>query len=165
MVKARRAAPRKLGCRTGVEQIRLCTWNSRSRSGEGGCPECRRELDSRGPERSGAPWAAHAGLRGLQRGPRDAICVFLEVEIGFRFQFSSFRFQVSGFRSQVLSSFRSQVSGFRFQVFFPRGVAPPWVAAGSYPPRDGRRQRTDDGREITDAKRQRTYQITDKRCV
>ena len=160
-----RAVPRKLGCRAGVEQIRLCTWNSRSRSGEGGCPECRRELDSRGPERSGAPWAAHAGLRGLQRGPRDAICVFLEVEIGSRFQFSSFRFQVSGFRSQVLSSFRSQVSGFRFQVFFPRGVAPPWVAAGSYPPRDGRRQRTDDGREITDAKRQRTYQITDKRCV
>ena len=175
MVKARRAAPRKLGCRTGVEQIRLCTWNSRSRSGEGGCSECRRELDFRGPERSGAPWAAHAGLRGLQRGPRDAICVFLEVEIGSRFQFGGwnrfqvpvFTFQVSGFRFPVssFSSFRSQVSGFRFQVFFPRGVAPPWVAAGSYPPRDGIRQRTDDGREITDAKRQRTYPITDKRCV
>ena len=47
----------------------------------------------------------------------------------------------------------------------PRGVAPPWFAAGSYPPRDAIRQRTDDGREITDAKRQRTYPITDKRCV
>ena len=103
---ARRADPQKTDCRTGAEQIRLCKVDSRWRSGEVGCAECRRGLAFTGPERSGAPWAsrwtpgaARAGLRELQRGPRDAFGVF------------------GGATQQVSSSrFHFQGSGFGFQV-------------------------------------------------
>ena len=120
----RRADPPKLDCRTGAEQIRLCKVDYRSRAGEGGCSECRRELDLRGPERSGAPWAsrwtpgaARAGLRELARGPRDAFCVFLEVERGATQQVSSrgSHFRVPVFMFQA-SAVRFQVSAFKLQI-------------------------------------------------